>query len=350
MIDFSGYSREAIQKAMIAHVPRTIDTREGSIIQIALSPAAWYLEGIYMLLGQMQDNVYADTAVGECLDYICSAHDLNRKAATAAVREGRFNAEVPPGSAFRTISGADSLVFYVGDFLSAKDGMYTYEMICGAVGIVGNAYSGKIIPVTSISGLVSAEIGAIISPGTDEETDDALRKRLLAKIRLPSTSGNKYDYYNWAMECEGVGAAKVFPLADGPGTVKVIIANADMLPAPAELIKAAADHIEELRPVGANVTVASARERVINVSAKVRLVDGVNLGNVQSAFVAALIEYFHSNAFALSYVSVARIGSILLSTFGIVDYDQLQLNGIEDNVKLEQEEIAVAGAVSLEVM
>ena len=39
MIDLNGYTREAIQKAMLDRVPRTLDTREGSVIQTALGPA-----------------------------------------------------------------------------------------------------------------------------------------------------------------------------------------------------------------------------------------------------------------------------------------------------------------------
>ena len=35
MIDLNGYTREAIQKAMLDRVPRTLDTREGSVIQTA---------------------------------------------------------------------------------------------------------------------------------------------------------------------------------------------------------------------------------------------------------------------------------------------------------------------------
>ena len=49
MIDFSGYTREAIQKEMLDQVDPNIDTREGSMIQAAIGPAAWYLEGVYMI-------------------------------------------------------------------------------------------------------------------------------------------------------------------------------------------------------------------------------------------------------------------------------------------------------------
>ena len=53
MIDFSGYTRKAIQKEMLDQVDPNIDIREGSMIQTAIGPAAWYLEGVYMILKQI---------------------------------------------------------------------------------------------------------------------------------------------------------------------------------------------------------------------------------------------------------------------------------------------------------
>lgn len=67
MIDFSGYTREAIQKDMLDQVPDNLDKRQGSMIQTAIGPVAWYLEGLYMTLNQVQENAYADTAVGQAL-------------------------------------------------------------------------------------------------------------------------------------------------------------------------------------------------------------------------------------------------------------------------------------------
>ena len=84
-----------------------IDTREGSMIQTAIGPTAWYLEGVYMILKQIQDNAYPATAVGDCLDKIVQTRGLTRKQATAAVRKGTFNTAVPSGSEFKTINGAD---------------------------------------------------------------------------------------------------------------------------------------------------------------------------------------------------------------------------------------------------
>lgn len=60
------------------------------------------------------------------------------------------------------------------------------------------------------------------------ETDAELLARLLSLIRRPPAGGNKNDYEQWALSIAGVAAAFCFPLAQGPGTVDVVIlADAD---------------------------------------------------------------------------------------------------------------------------
>ena len=55
-----------------------------------------------------------------------------------------------------------------------------------------------------------------------------MRARFYEKVRLPATSGNAYHYQQWALEVSGVGAAKVFPLDNGPGTVGILVVDNDM--------------------------------------------------------------------------------------------------------------------------
>ena len=167
MIDFSGYTREAIQKEMLDQVDHNIDTREGSMIQTAIGPAAWYLEGVYMILKQIQDNAYPATAVGDCLDKIVQTRGLTRKQATAAVRKGTFNTAVPSGSEFKTINGADSQIFVTGDRISGGGPEYVYVMQCKDAGTSGNNYSGNLLPITPVENLASAVLGDIIAAGTE---------------------------------------------------------------------------------------------------------------------------------------------------------------------------------------
>ena len=83
------------------------------------------------------------------------------------------------------------MLFEVGDQIKASDGAYTYELICCKPGLIGNAYSGSILPVTPGTGIKSAVIGEILIPGTADETDESLRARFLKPLmwlRLAVTS------------------------------------------------------------------------------------------------------------------------------------------------------------------
>ena len=57
--------------------------------------------------------------------------------------------------------------------------------------------------------------------GTDEETDEELRARVLRRIRQPPMGGDAYDYVAWALAVPGVTRAWCSPLEMGIGTVTV---------------------------------------------------------------------------------------------------------------------------------
>lgn len=340
---------DSIMEAMFARLPDSLDKREGSIIYDATAAVSYQLAAMYFQLGNFTDLVLPDTSAGEYLTRMVEAFGLTRKAATKAVRQGIFDKELPTGTRFST-SGDAVLIFVVSDLISSEDSTFIYELVCETAGKIGNEYSGVLLPVEYISGLGKAELGGIVTAGTDEEDDTSLRERLLAKVQLPSTSGNVNDYYNWAMACSGIGAAKVFPLAYGPGTVKVVVASEEKSAADEALVRKVTDYIETMRPIGATVTVTSARELTISVNVKVKLTSETTLAKAQSAFGKLVDTYLQSNAFQAEYISLARIGSLLMDVDGVEDFSDLQLNGTAENITLEDEEIAVCGAVRLEVM
>lgn len=339
---FEEITYEKILKQMLDRVPEGMDKREGSIIYDSLAPSAVELQNTYIELDWMLKQIFADTADRDYLISRCAEWGIAPNPATRAVLKGEFNIDIEIGSRF----SLNTLNYIAVEKINTG----IYKMECVTAGSAGNQNLGPMLPILYIPGLTKAELTEVLVEGVEEEKTEALRDRLLIKIQKPSTSGNKYDYYNWAMECAGVGAAKVFPLAGGPGTVKVVIADASMAAADSSLLKSVKDHIEELRPIGATLTVASAVEKGINVSARVKLSNGLNLGTVQNLFQVAVEDYLKDYAFDLSYISLARIGNLLLDTAGIEDYTELLLNGVAGNVALSDEEIAVAGTVTLEVM
>jgi uncharacterized phage protein gp47/JayE len=224
-----------------------------------------------------------------------------------------------------------------------------YKVQCETAGEAGNIPFGTLVPVDHIEELAKAELADIITPGEDEETDESLRSRYHFRVRQPITSGNVYHYKQWAREVAGVGDAKVFPLWNGNGTVKVAIADSDMKPTDSALVTTVADYIGTVRPIGATVTVVSATGKVINVTTKVTLASGYALQTVYNAFLAAVESYLKEIAFSSSYVSQAKIGALLLSISGVNDYSGLNLNDVSGNVNLADEEIPILGSIDLEV-
>lgn len=85
------------------------------------------------------------------------------------------------------------------------------------------------------------------------ESDAALLARLLDYIQRPPAGGNKYDYVKWAMSIAGVTQAFCIPLAQGLGTVDVVIiadkaATGSEVPTE-ELIDTVKAYIDDVRPV-----------------------------------------------------------------------------------------------------
>ncbi len=115
--------------------------------------------------------------MGESLDLIIQERGLKRKLAVPAVRKGTFDVPVLSGSHFKTINGPDSVIFTAGELLSEREGGYVYAMTCQVPGTIGNSYVGPLLPITAISGLTSALLGDILTAGTADEEDDALRAR-----------------------------------------------------------------------------------------------------------------------------------------------------------------------------
>ncbi len=75
-------------------------------------------------------------------------------------------------------------------------------------GSLGNLEAGTQLSVTdSIFGLDGTATVVALETGTDEETDDELRARVLERIRQPPMGGANYDYVAWAKAVGGVTRA-----------------------------------------------------------------------------------------------------------------------------------------------
>ena len=298
-------------------------------------------------LEQLWKASFIDTSWGEHLTSKTAELGVLRKAATKAIViltiKGTPGRTVPKGSLFCTFDGFRFTTTEEG--IVSSEGVVEVKAEAIKAGAVGNVAAETIssIPI-SIPGIESVNNEKSAYDGFDEESDESLRQRCLLKVRTPATSGNPYHYLQWALEVGGVGQAKVIPLWNGNGTVKVIIIDADNKTASSDLVKTTAEYIENKRPVGATVTVTSPEPLAIDISADID-------GNVSSERVTADVNaYFRSNGFDIKKVTLARIGKILMDTGLVNDYEQLKLNGAEGSVYIGLDQLPVCGMVNLNVI
>ena len=334
---FEGMTYEAILEEMLGQISDDVDKREGSIIYDALAPCAYQLAQAYFALDFWIDLVSGDTAVGEFLDRVVADYGLTRKPATYAIRKVSTSGAVDIGTRW----GINDTSYAITELLSAN----TYSATCEQLGEIGNTYAGALENINNVSG-ITANLTDILTSGQDEESDDNLRSRLYAYLQRPSTSGNAFNYKEWAMIVPGVGDAKVFPLWDGNGTVKVIVVNSNM-EIDESLESTVYDYIETVRPIGALVTVDSPEGKAINLNANIVLDGSITFGEVVNDFTAAVTDYLKELVFETYSVSYAKIGSILLSIPGISDYNGLQMNSGTGNITIADTEMPILGTITL---
>ncbi len=334
-------------------VPTDVDKRQGSILFDALAPAAAELAQAYSQLDGILRLFSASTSSGDYLTRRAADDGVDRKEASPAKWKARFfdsaglAFDVPLGQWF----SVGSTLFAVESKLTAGE----YVLVCEAAGTEGNLATGTLLPVDYVPGLARAELGELLVPGEEEESDESLRQRYLDRNRNPATSGNKAQYRAWALDYPGVGAVQVLPLWAGAGTVKVVILDAQHQPASAALVAELQKYLdpnpgmgEGMAPLGAVVTVASAAPVVVSLNATVVLNGSRTLAQVQADAARAFAEYLQNIAFGVDpSPKYAKIGALLLDIDGVQDYSTLQVAGTTGNVPIGVGQVAVPGTVTI---
>lgn len=335
-----------IHESLLAYVSDDYDKTVGSFFYDLLRPVAVRLYALASDMETLPDAAFALTATGEYLDRKAAEQGLERRAAEYA--KGTVTITGRAGEVIRVGAkvAADNILFAVDETVSIPEsGTIDVSATCITGGAAGNVDAGEIsrFPVT-LPGVYTVTNTEPFEGGYDAETDEELRERYFEKVSRPNASGNVNDYIAWAKEIVGVGDVRVLPLWNGPGTVKVVITDSNTQPADEELIAEVAAHIEESRPIGASVTVTSAAQLTVNVSAALTVSSGAD---VQEAVEDAIEDYLAEYALEKEYVSYARIGSLILSVDGVEDYSQLRVNNGTANILIPDGSVPVLGSVVL---
>lgn len=214
---------ERIQQDLVSRLSLSGPILRRSMVYVlarALAGAAHMLHGHLEFLAR---QIFPDLAEGEYLVRWGALFGLSPTAATYATGTAGVNGAngitIPSGTVLRRADGRE----YVTT-TSVTTALLAATLTLRAVlaGADAECPLGTALTFESpISGIDSSVVVILIDGGTDQETTDAFRTRVLDRMRNPPHGGNAADYVAWAKEVAGVTRVWVFPLEEGPGTVVV---------------------------------------------------------------------------------------------------------------------------------
>lgn len=354
---YEDMTYEVILQRMINRVANeypNLDTREGSIIFNALAPAALEMAILYTELDNALNECFVDTASREYILRACEqmGMDISLFNASSGTHKGEFNVQVAIGSRWN----CDLYNYEVIEYIGNEGGFHTYKLLCESVGAAPNIIVGDLTPITEIpNGLNHAKLVECLIEGEDETDDNEIRKSYYEYVNNTRSDGNVLQYKQWCNEYDGIGNSKIIPLWNGANTVKVSILTSSNQIATPELVAEFQEYLDPgvegmgngVAPIGAFVTVSTATEKKLNISATINMKSGYT---DTTPIDTALSNYLSEIAYNKSNVAYMNIGAIILAVEGVETISNLKINNGTSDVTLGDEEIAVLGTTNWTVV
>lgn len=214
--------------------PSYLDTTPGGFFWDLTQSPALEIARLWDALNEMAASVFPAYSWGIYLDEHGVTLNTPRKDAVAATGSVTFTGTVgtliPTGvevateqvdpdvdpTFFRTV---DSEVIPIG-------GTVDVQVQAVEKGSLGNVAAGTVSVLYSpVDGVASITNLQPVSGGTDIETDEQYRRRILLAYAGAHGAGTRADYEMWALAYPGVSYVYVDPLWNGAGTVRVVVTD-----------------------------------------------------------------------------------------------------------------------------
>lgn len=362
---YESQTEDFIFKRMMESVPESLDKREGSIIYDSCMPAAIEFMLVYAMADYFLKNTFGDTAERKYLIERAKERGLVPYPATAAKCKAEFipaNLQIPIGARF----SYDDVDYTVTEKIS--DGVYF--MSCETVGIIGNKPMGRLVPIDYVQGLQTAMLTEVIVPGENEEDTEVFRARYLASFDPQAYGGNVADYKEKVNAIPGVGGVKVYPAWQGGCTVRVVFMTSEYKVPTSDFISDVQSLIDPIpnnglglgiAPIGHIVTVQGVMDSAVQIDLNMIFKNGYTFEDFRPDIESAIDKYFAALNKNWEKTQVVESGNIsnagilirravlesrLLDIEGVVDVPHIKLNGLEENLQLGEDELAVRGEVN----
>lgn len=365
MPDFLKESAEEIHNRMLKDAPKDINLVEGDIFWDATRPTAEEkAELTQMKLQNILRIAFPQTSYGQYLEFLGEmkgVFKLSPTKSTGIIKiYGAEDTLIEKGTVVGTIATDDrpSIEFTIDRTEQiGAEGYVETPATSVRTGVIGNVSKNTIIILNkSLNGVTSITNEVEFKNGTEIESEESFRERVLEAYRNEPLSGAKRDYIRWARQVDGVGNVYVRPEWNGAGSVKVLILDSNDNTANQNLIDKVQNHIsptpgkgERLAPIGATVTVVTPITVDINITADFILDNGFKKEDVVEKIKKDISTYLQmiSIGGSVNYKAIEGIlGSMIIKKEGILDYTSLLINNAKTNISLK-DEIASMGTVTI---
>lgn len=354
---YENMDYETILDRMLGRVLQlypNVDTREGSIIYNALAPAALELAIMYTELDNVLNESFVETASKEYLLKKCEEVGIDKEVfdATFGIHRAEFDVEVPIGSRWN----CDIHNYEVLSYIGVSDEIHSYRVKCETAGVEPNSIVGDLTPIDSTpTGLYYSMLVECLIEGEDEADDDKIKTTYFNQVRNTNNDGNLGQYRLWCESYPGIGNYKILPLWNGANTVKVSILDSSNDVASTTLVSEFQNYLDPnvegmgngVAPIGAFVTVTTANELPINITANVTLVENYSDTNIINE---GLTNYFKEIAYNKSILSYMQVGAAILDIEGVEFITDLTINGGTSDITLQDEQIPILGTTTWSVV
>ena len=270
-----------------------------SELAVRFYAVAAQIYSLYVQAEWTRRQCFPQTAQGDYLDKHAQLRGVTRRQAAKAVGTVRFSVDqaqdsavgIPAGTVCMTAGGVRFVT--TGDAVVEQGKLYADVPVEAALGgAAGNVDVGTIVymsvPPVRIAACINVEPTA---GGTDEESDEELRVRVMETYRRLANGANNAFYEQAAMSFDEVAAVTVIPRSRGVGTVDVIPASLAGMPS-LELLDKLQEHFDRVREIAVDVKVYAPTPRTVDLALELWPREGRDFDEVAQAVRETLMAWF----------------------------------------------------------
>lgn len=292
-------------------------------LAIRLYAVAAQLQALSLQADWVLNQSFPQTAHGQSLDYHAAMRGLSRMAATQAEGTLQFSVTAPPVSDLTIPMGtvcmtAGMVRFETTETAVLPAGKTTVQVKARAVeaGASGNVAEHTITVLSACPmGITACMNPTVFKGGSDEESDEQLRVRVLESYQRLPNGANAMFYEQTAMRHPGVSSASAVGRARGIGTVDVYVATEAGVPSQ-KLLQEIQTDLQKKREIAVDVRVFAPTLFTVDIKAEIASAANADFDTVKAAAKRAIAGCFDGRRLGAP-VRVAELCAKLYAIEGV---------------------------------